>query len=100
MLSALRNIDKPMLLREIAPMLDPTSDGADAKDKEKGTPLDSRIRRLTRLIGSTKSPGVLAPFILPRKGGRTDRYWLVPIPPGGGDGLLTPEYEPSDPPAS
>ena len=99
-LSALRNIDKPMLLREIAPMLDPTSDGADAKDKEKGTPLDSRIRRLTRLIGSTKSPGVLAPFILPRKGGRTDRYWLVPIPPGGGDGLLTPEYEPSDPPAS
>lgn len=99
-LNALRRIDKPMLLREIAPMLDPTSDGADEKDVEKGTPLNSRIRRLTRLIGSTRSPGVLAPFILPRKGGRTDRYWLVPIPPAGQGDLPITENEPSDIPAS
>ena len=82
-LRALRQITKPMLLREIAPMLDATADGADEKDEEKGTPLASRIRRLNRLIGDTKSPGVLAPFTAPRTGGKTSPHRLMPIAPTG-----------------
>jgi AAA domain len=78
-LNALQKITKPMLLREIAPMLDPTADDADTKDEEKGTPYASRIRRLNRLIGDAKSPGVLAPFTAPRTGGRTSPHRLMPI---------------------
>jgi hypothetical protein len=78
-LNALRKITKPTLLREIAPMLDATADGADAKDAEKGTPLTSRIKRLQRLIGSATSPGVLAPFTAPRTPGKTSAYRLMPI---------------------
>jgi hypothetical protein len=51
-LRALRSIDKPMLLREIAPLLDATADGADENGEEKRTPHNSRIRRLNRLIGA------------------------------------------------
>jgi hypothetical protein len=78
-LRALRQIAKPTLLREIAPLLDATADDADRKDEEKGTPLASRIRRLNRLIGDTKSPGILAPFTAPRTGGRTSPHRLMPI---------------------
>ena len=80
-LRALRTLDKPMLLREIAPMLDATADDADSTDEEKGTPLASRIRRLNRLIGDAKSPGVLAPFTAPRTRGRTSPHRLIPIVP-------------------
>ena len=55
-LKTLQKITKPTLLREIAPMLDATNDGADEKDVEKGTPFNSRIRRLQRLIGTATSP--------------------------------------------
>ena len=99
-LRALRQITKPMLLREIAPMLDATADDADAKDDEKGTPLASRIRRLNRLIGDTKSPGVLAPFTAPRTGGRTSPHRLIPIAPSTVEDELRTEDEPSDAPAS
>jgi hypothetical protein len=78
-LRALRQIAKPTLLREIAPLLDATADDADRKDEEKRTPLASRIRRLNRLIGDTKSPGVLAPFTARRTGGRTSPHRLMPI---------------------
>jgi len=78
-LRALRKITKPTLLREIAPMLDATENGADAKDEEKGTPFNFRIRRLTRLIGTPTAPGILAPFTAPRKGGRTAPHRLMPI---------------------
>jgi hypothetical protein len=80
-LRALRKITEPTLLRDFAPMLDATADGADAKDEEKGTPLTSRIRRLNRLIGDAKSPGILAPFTAPRTGGRTSPHRLIPIAP-------------------
>jgi hypothetical protein len=83
-LRALRAIDKPTLLREIAPLLDETADGADAKDEEKGTPYNSRIRRLTRLIGMPKSPGILHPFTAPRASGRTSPHRLIPISPARG----------------
>jgi hypothetical protein len=96
---ALRSIDKPMLLREIAPMLDATADGGDAKDEEQGTPLNSRIRRLNRLIGNAQSPGILAPFTAPRTGGRTARHRLIPIAPTRAEKLY-PGDEPSDAPAS
>jgi hypothetical protein len=99
-LRALRQITKPMLLREIAPMLDPTGDDADAKDEEKGTPLASRIRRLNRLIGDAKSPGILAPFTAPRTGGRTSPHRLIPIAPSTLEEELRIENEPSDAPAS
>jgi hypothetical protein len=98
-LRALRAIDKPTLLREIAPLLDETADGADAKDEEKGTPYNSRIRRLTRLIGTPKSPGILHPFTAPRTGGRTSPHRLIPISPTRAEKLL-PANEPSDAPAS
>jgi hypothetical protein len=78
-LRALRQITKPMLLREIAPMLDATADDADTKDEEKGTPFNSRIRRLQRLIGTATSPGILAPFTAPRTGGKTSPHRLMPI---------------------
>jgi hypothetical protein len=78
-LRALRQITKPTLLREIAPLLDATADGADEKDEEKGSPFNSRIRRLNRLIGDAKSPGILAPFTAPRTGGRTSPHRLMPI---------------------
>ena len=78
-LAALRKINEPTLLREIAPMLDATADGADAKDEDKGTPLASRIRRLNRLIGDAKSPGILAPFTAPRTVGKTSPHRLMPI---------------------
>jgi hypothetical protein len=78
-LNALQKITKPTLLREIAPMLDATADDADTKDEEKGTPYASRIRRLNRLIGDAKSPGILAPFTAPRTGGRTSPHRLMPI---------------------
>ena len=90
-LEALRTITKPMLLREIAPMLDATADGADEKDEEKGTPYNSRIRRLNRLIGDGKSPGVLAPFTAPRTGGRTTPHRLMPIAMAEGEGGLCAE---------
>ena len=99
-LEALRKIIKPMLLREIAPMLDATADGAEAKDEEKGTPFASRIRRLNRLIGDTKSPGILAPFTAPRAGGRTSPHRLIPIPPPRLEDELRAEDEPSAAPAS
>jgi hypothetical protein len=98
-LRALRTIDKPMLLREIAPMLDPTADDADAKDEEKGTPLASRIRRLNRLIGDARSPGVLAPFTAPRAVGKTSPYRLIPISSERAERLRA-HCEPSDAPAS
>ena len=98
-LEALRKIIKPMLLREIAPMLDATADGAEAKDEEKGTPFASRIRRLNRLIGDTKSPGILAPFTAPRAGGRTSPHRLIPIATTAREEKLRAEYEPSDAPA-
>jgi hypothetical protein len=98
-LRALRAIDKPMLLREIAPLLDATADGADEKDEDRGTPFNSRIRRLTRLIGTPKSPGILAPFTAPRGPGRTAAHRLIPISPTRAD-KLHPENEPSDAPAS
>jgi hypothetical protein len=98
-LKALRSIERPMLLREIAPLLDATADGADVKDEERGTPHQSRIRRLTRLIGTPKSPGILAPFTAPRTGGRTAPHRLIPISPTRAEKLL-PENEPSDAPAS
>jgi hypothetical protein len=78
-LRALRQLTKPMLLREIAPMLDATADDAATKDEEKGTPFNSRIRRLQRLIGTAASPGILAPFTAPRTGGRTSPHRLIPI---------------------
>ena len=78
-LNALQKITKPTLLREIAPMLDATADDADTKDEEKGTPYASRIRRLNRLIGDAKSPGILAPFTASRTGGRTSPHRLIPI---------------------
>ena len=78
-LKALQKITKPTLLREIAPMLDATEDGADEKEEEKGTPFNSRIRRLQRLIGSATSPNILAPFTAPRTRGRTSAYRLMPI---------------------
>ena len=78
-LNALRKIEKPTLLRDFAPMLDPTEDDADTKDEEKGTPFNSRIRRLQRLIGTAKSPGILDPFTAPRTGGRTSPHRLMPI---------------------
>jgi hypothetical protein len=96
-LRALRAIDKPTFLREIAPLLDETADGADAKDEEKGTPYNSRIRRLTRLIGQPKSPGILHPFTAPRTGGRTSPHRLIPISPIRAEKLL-PANEPSDTP--
>jgi hypothetical protein len=99
-LKALRKITKPTLLREIAPMLDPTADGADEKDEEKGTPLASRIRRLNRLIGDTKSPGILAPFTAPRAGGRTSPHRLLPIAASTLEDELPVENEPSAAPAS
>jgi AAA domain len=99
-LKALRKITKPTLLREIAPMLDATADGADEKDEEKGTPLNSRIRRLNRLIGTPTSPGILAPFTAPRTGGRTSPHRLIPIPPPTMEEGLDTENEPSDAPAS
>jgi hypothetical protein len=98
-LKALRSIERPMLLREIAPLLDATADGADVKDEERGTPLQSRIRRLTRLIGTPKSPGILHPFTAPRTGGRTLPHRLIPISPIRAE-KLHPENEPSDAPAS
>ena len=60
-------------------MLDATADGADEKDEEKGTPFNSRIRRLQRLIGTATSPGILAPFTAPRTGGKTSPHRLMPI---------------------
>jgi hypothetical protein len=99
-LAALRRITKPMLLREIAPMLDATADGADGKDEDKGTPFASRIRRLTRLIGDARSPGILAPFTAPRTGGKTSPHRLTPIAPAAGEEEPCAEYEPSDSPAS
>lgn len=99
-LRALREITKPMLLREIAPMLDATEDGADIKDEEKGTPLASRIRRLTRLIGTAQSPGILAPFTAPRTGGKTSPHRLMPIGTAAGEAHPLTEDEPSDAPAS
>jgi hypothetical protein len=39
-LRALREITKPTLLRDFAPTLDATADGADEKDEEKGTPFN------------------------------------------------------------
>jgi hypothetical protein len=99
-LRALRTITQPMLLREIAPMLDPTADDADAKDEEKGTPFSSRIRRLNRLIGVSKSPGILQPFTAPRVGGKTSPHRLIPItPPPSLEDQLPSENEPSDAPA-
>ena len=98
-LRALRKITKPMLLREIAPMLDATMDGADAKDEEKGTPFNSRIRRLQRLIGTGTSPGILAPFTAPRAAGRTSPHRLIPIPPPRLEAELRAKNEPSDAPA-
>jgi hypothetical protein len=97
-LRALRKITKPMLLREISPMLEATADGADEKDEEKGTPLASRIRRLNRLIGDARSPGVLAPFTAPRAGGRTSPHRLIPIAPPTSEEELRVENEPSDAP--
>jgi hypothetical protein len=87
-----------MLLREIVPMLDATADGADEKDEEEGTPYNSRVRRLTRLIGTPKSPGILAPFTVPRTGGRTSPHRLIPISPTRA-GKLHPADKPSDTPA-
>jgi hypothetical protein len=78
-LKALRRITKPTLLRDFAPMLDATADGADEKDEERGTPFNSRIRRLQRLIGNATSPGILAPFTAPRTGGKTTPHRLMPI---------------------
>jgi hypothetical protein len=98
-LRALRAIDKPMLLREIAPMLDATPDGADDKDEEKGIPFNSRFRRLQRLIGSSQAPGILAPFTAPRGPGRTAAHRLIPISPTRAE-KLHPTHEPSDAPAS
>jgi hypothetical protein len=97
-LRALRRIDKPMLLREIAPMLDATADGADEKDQGKGTPFASRTRRLQRLIGSPQLPGILAPFTAPRGPGRTAAHRLIPIAPARAE-KLHPADEPSDAPA-
>jgi hypothetical protein len=99
-LRALRKITEPTLLREIAPMLDPTADDADTKDEAKGTPFASRIRRLQRLIGSTTSPGILAPFTAQRTGGRTSPHRLIPIAPSTLEDGLRIENEPSDAPAS
>jgi hypothetical protein len=99
-LRALREITKPTMLREIAPMLDATADGADAKDEEKGTPFASRIRRLNRLIGDAKAPGILAPFAAPRAGGRTSPHRLIPIEPPRLEDELRTGIEPSDAPAS
>jgi len=98
-LEALRKITKPMLLREIAPMLDATADGADEKDEEKGTPLASRIRRLNRLIGDAKSPGILAPFTAPRTGGKISPHRLMPILLAAAEDALSGENQPSDAPA-
>jgi hypothetical protein len=98
-LRALRKITKPMLLREIAPMLEATADGADEKDEEKGTPFNSRIRRLQRLIGTGTSPGILAPFTAPRAAGRTSPHRLIPIPPPRLEEEVRAENEPSDAPA-
>jgi hypothetical protein len=98
-LRALQKITKPTLLREIAPMLDATADGADDKDEERGTPLASRIRRLTRLIGDAKAPGILAPFTAPRTGGRTSPHRLMPMATATGEKVRA-ECEPSDTPAS
>jgi hypothetical protein len=98
-LRALRTITEPKLLREIAPMLDRTADGADGKDGERGTPFASRIRRLQRLIGSSQAPGILAPFTAPRTGGRTAPHRLIPISPIRAE-KLHPAHEPSDAPAS
>jgi hypothetical protein len=81
-LAALRKITKQTLLRDFAPMLEATADGADEKDEEKGTPFNSRIRRLQRLIGTATSPGVLAPFTAPRTPGKkTSPHRLMPIVP-------------------
>jgi hypothetical protein len=99
-LEALRKITKPTLLREIAPMLQATEDGADAKDEEKGTPFASRIRRLTRLIGTPQAPGILAPFTAPRTGGKTSPHRLMPVAPSTLEHELPAENEPSDAPAS
>jgi hypothetical protein len=97
--AALRRITVPMLLRETAPMLAEAKDDADLKDEEKGTPFASRIRRLGKLIGTPKAPGILAPFTAPRTGGRTSPHRLMPIAP-----LTKVEFpaetEPSDVPAS
>jgi hypothetical protein len=98
-LRAMQQITKPMLLREIAPKLDPTAGGADEKDEEKGTPFASRIRRLNRLIGNVKSPGVLAPFTAPRTGGKTSPHRLIPITPPPSKEELRAENRPSDAPA-
>jgi hypothetical protein len=98
-LNALRKITEPKLLREIAPMLEATADGADAKDEDKGTPYASRIRRLNRLIGDAKSPGILAPFTAPRTGGKTSPHRLMPIAPTARRKSFA-QNEPSDAPAS
>ena len=99
-LTALRKITEPTLLRDFAPMLEATADGADEKDEEKGTPLASRIKRLQRLIGSATSPGILAPFTAPRTRGKTEAYRLMPIAPAAVGDILRAENEPSDAPAS
>src|SRR5262249_43313761 len=96
-LRALQNITKQTLLRDIAPMLDATADDADTKDEEKGTPFNSRIRRLTRVMGTAKPPGTPAPFTPPRTGGRTSPHRLIPIAPTRAE-KLHPGDGPSDPP--
>lgn len=98
--AALRKINVPTLLREMAPMLGATKDDADLKDDEKGTPFASRIRRLGKLIGTPKAPGILAPFTALRTGGRTSPHRLIPIPPRTEEDQLSAEVEPSDAPAS
>ena len=99
-LAALQAITQPTLLREIAPMLAATNDGADEKDEHKGAPFASRIRRLQRLIGDAKSPGILAPFTAPRTGGKTSPHRLMPIVPAAVEAGLPTENQPSDAPAS
>jgi hypothetical protein len=77
--AALRKITVPTLLRELAPLLAPANEDADLKDEERGTPFNSRIRRLTKLIGTPNAPGILAPFTAPRTGGRTSPHRLIPL---------------------
>jgi len=99
--AALRQITVPTLLREMAPLLSKGKDEADLKDEQKGTPFASRIRRLTRLIGTAKAPGILAPFAAARTGGRTSPHRLIPIAPlSAEDELPAEDDEPSDAPAS
>lgn len=80
-------------------MLAETKDEADLKDEEKGTPFASRIRRLGKLIGTPKAPGILAPFTAPRTGGRTSPHRLIPITPLTEVNEFQAEIEPCDAPA-